>query len=99
MLREVPEKCHGLSMKYATLWCERRAMNPSDEAGGGRLLPRHATAAVIQSLREVPVVLVNGPRQAGKTTLVRDQLRRHIGGSFVTLDDQDQLQACLSHPV
>ena len=45
------------------------------------------------------VVLVNGPRQSGKATLVRDQLRRRIGGSFVTFDDEDQLQACLADPV
>lgn len=63
------------------------------------LVPRHAAAAVLQSLREAPVVVVNGPRQAGKTTLVRDQLRSSIGGSFVTLDDEDQLQACLADPV
>lgn len=62
------------------------------------LVPRHAAEAVVQSLREAPVVLVNGPRQAGKTTLVRDQLRIE-DGSLVTFDEESQLQACLSDPI
>ena len=62
-------------------------------------MPRHAAEQVLQSLRESPVVLVNGPRQAGKTTLVRDQILPGLGGSFVTFDDEQQLQACLADPV
>ncbi len=77
----------------------RNAMKASGGTPRAGLVPRHAGEAVIQSLREAPVVLVNGPRQAGKTTLVRDQLRRIVGGSFVTLDDEDQLQACLADPI
>lgn len=65
----------------------------------GRLTPRHAIEQVRDSLREARVVVVNGPRQAGKTTLVRDQLQ-HVpnGGSFVTLDDETELAACLADP-
>lgn len=72
---------------------------PDDVAGRGGLVPRHAAEQVRQSLRESPVVLVNGPRQAGKTTLVRDQILPGLGGSFVTFDDEQQLQACLADPV
>lgn len=36
----------------------------------GRILPRHATAVVEQALADTRVVLVNGARQCGKSTLV-----------------------------
>jgi len=55
------------------------------------VLPR-----VHQALRDTPVVLLNGPRQCGKTTLV-DQL---IGGhrSYLTLDDDTVLASARSDP-
>lgn len=59
---------------------------------------RHALRQVRASLDRARVVLVNGPRQAGKTTLVRDLLHPHIGGTFATLDDETQLAACLADP-
>lgn len=62
------------------------------------LIPRHAAGQVLTSLREARVVIVNGPRQAGKTTLVRDQLHPNLGGTFVTLDDETELAACLADP-
>lgn len=58
-----------------------------------RLLERKAGEA----LSDTPVVLIVGPRRAGKTTLVRK-----IGGAdrvFVTLDDQTTLDAAQSDPV
>ena len=63
-----------------------------------RLIPRHASAQVRTSLDEARVVIVNGPRQAGKTTLVRHQLALDGLGSFVTLDDESELAACLADP-
>ncbi len=71
----------------------------SPSTGPGRLVPRHAAERVLQSLREAPVVLLNGPRQSGKTTLVRDQLGHRLGGTFATLDDEAQFEACLADPV
>lgn len=64
----------------------------------GGLAPRHAIEQLRVSLREARVVIVNGPRQAGKTTLVRDQLHVPGRGSFVTLDDETELAACLADP-
>jgi len=64
----------------------------------GPLIPRHAIHQVQVSLREARVVMVNGPRQAGKTTLVRDQLNLEGAGSFVTFDDETELAACLADP-
>ncbi|MEQ8768657.1 MAG: ATP-binding protein [Planctomycetota bacterium] len=74
-------------------------MKNATETRSDALVPRHAAEQVQQSLQEAPVVVVNGPRQAGKTTLVRDQVLPLVGGSFVTLDDEVQLQACLADPV
>ncbi len=64
----------------------------------GRLLPRHARDLLRRSLGEARVVVVNGPRQAGKTTLVRDQLGPALGGTFLSLDDGDQFAACMADP-
>ena len=49
-----------------------------------------------EALADTPVVLVTGPRRAGKTTLVRK-----LGGaarSYITLDDQTALQAARADP-
>lgn len=62
------------------------------------LTPRHAADQVLFSLRKARVVLLNGPRQAGKTTLVRDLLRPRVGGTFATLDDETELAACRADP-
>ncbi len=37
---------------------------------GERLYPRMAEANLLEALADTPVVLVHGPRQCGKTTLV-----------------------------
>lgn len=60
--------------------------------------PRHALDQILVSLRQARVVLLNGPRQAGKTTLVRELLYPLVGGTFATLDDETQLDACLADP-
>ena len=63
-----------------------------------RLVARHAISEIRQSLAEARVVVLNGPRQAGKTTLLREQLHPEVGGTFVTLDDEAELDACLADP-
>lgn len=50
-------------------------------------LARNATRAVEQALEWSPVVLVEGPRQAGKSVLVRDLVGAHRPVPYVTLDD------------
>ncbi len=58
--------------------------------------PRFAAASVATALADTPVVLVSGPRQCGKTTLVRDL----VAGKreFLTLDDETILASARSDP-
>jgi hypothetical protein len=60
------------------------------------LHPRYVTGLMNIALGDTPVVLVTGPRQCGKTTLVRDLAagRRQ----FFTLDDDTTLAAARSDP-
>jgi len=61
------------------------------------LLYRIAKARVEEALAESPVVLVKGPRQSGKTTLVR--MFERAGRGYITLDDETILSAATSDPV
>ena len=50
-----------------------------------------------EALADTPVVLIVGPRRAGKTTLVRKM--GEAGRTYITLDDQTTLDAAQSDPV
>src|SRR5271167_4464413 len=60
------------------------------------LFPRFATELVTTALKDTPVVIVTGPRQCGKTTLVRDLVASNR--EFITLDDDTVLAAARSDP-
>src|SRR6202789_196098 len=49
-----------------------------------------------EALSATPVVLIVGPRRAGKTTLVRKM--GEAGRTYITLDDQTVLEAAQSDP-
>ena len=49
------------------------------------LIPRHLTAKVARTLQTSRVINIVGPRQTGKTTLVRDMLQT---ARFLSLDDE-----------
>jgi len=51
---------------------------------------------VEEALADTPVVLIVGPRRAGKTTLVRKM--EEAGRTYITLDDQTTLDAAQSDP-
>lgn len=49
-----------------------------------------------EALSDTPVVLIVGPRRAGKTTLVKEM--KEAGRDYITLDDQTVLEAARSDP-
>ena len=61
-----------------------------------KLFERFSAERVKTALRDTPVVMVNGPRQCGKTTLAR----RFVEGNraYITLDDDTQLAAARADP-
>ncbi|MFE5507345.1 ATP-binding protein [Amycolatopsis japonica] len=61
-------------------------------------LVRASCAVAEEYLASFRVVILNGPRQAGKTTMLRHLHRRHGGTSF-NLDDEQLLQAAIEDPV
>jgi len=62
----------------------------------GTLLPRHLRGEITNALASARVVNIIGPRQVGKTTLVRDLFGGR--GRFVTLDDTGILAAIEADP-
>ncbi len=60
------------------------------------LFPRFSAAQVTTALKDTPVVMVNGPRQCGKTTLVREFASGDR--AYITLDDDTVLSAARSDP-
>ena len=61
------------------------------------LYSRHLQSVVEELLAEFRVLYVTGPRQAGKTTLVRSVSKR-LGMDYVTLDDQSVLASAMHDP-
>lgn len=59
---------------------------------------RHITPLVLAALADTPVVFVQGPRQAGKTTLVRGLREHGHAADYRTLDDAAVLAAARSDP-
>lgn len=57
---------------------------------------RHLAGPIREALQDTPAILVNGPRQSGKTTLVR-QLADQM--SYYTLDDVSTLSVAEKDPV
>jgi predicted AAA+ superfamily ATPase len=62
------------------------------------LIPRHATSMVAEALADTRVVLVNGARQAGKSTLTRLTAAERPGTVIRLLDDPATLRAAEDDP-
>ncbi len=62
-----------------------------------RLYPRWIEPRIREALFDTPVVLLAGPRQAGKTTLVLQFVER--GRHYLTLDDELTLLSAREDPV
>jgi uncharacterized protein len=67
---------------------------PSPPQAG--VIARHLAPMVEESLQDTPAVLINGPRQCGKTTLVQ-QFRGSM--QYLTLDDPTLLAAAQQDPL
>lgn len=63
-----------------------------------RTVQRHIQDSILEYLEIFPVVYINGPRQAGKTTLVRELLSGSFGGKFITFDDALERGAATQNP-
>lgn len=64
----------------------------------GKLFPRGAIARVRAALSDTPVVMIKGPRQAGKSTLALELIRSGFDATYVTLDDPIALAPALRDP-
>lgn len=62
-----------------------------------RLLPRHALTLLRARMAEGRIVVVNGPRQSGKTELLR-MVHRTAGGSLSSFDDQSTVEFARRDP-
>lgn len=62
------------------------------------LVPRMAQCLLDELAAALRVVIVNGPRQSGKTTLLKQYQLGH-GGSYRTLDNRQDQEAAVADPV
>ena len=60
-------------------------------------IPRSLETVMAQVTKEYPVVLVTGPRQVGKTTMLQ-KLMEGTNRSYVTLDDLNDRSLAKSDP-
>lgn len=63
-----------------------------------REIPRAAETRLVELATWLRVVIVNGPRQSGKTTLLRHFNAKH-GGTYFTLDDAATRRAARDDPL
>lgn len=63
------------------------------------MIARAARTPLVDSLADTPVVLVQGPRQAGKSTLVQSLTSGDFKGTMVTLDDPIILAEATANPL
>ena len=63
------------------------------------MFARNIETKVLEACADTPVVLLNGARQAGKTTLVQRLAQEKLGASYVSLDDLTTLALARSDPV
>lgn len=59
---------------------------------------RRITAKLIAALADTPVVVMNGPRQSGKSTVARQLVDRGVLSDYVTFDSAADLAAAAADP-
>ncbi|MBK8203496.1 MAG: AAA family ATPase [Bdellovibrionales bacterium] len=63
-----------------------------------RQTPRKLSQNILFGLKNSPVVFVNGPRQAGKSTLVQSLAKRDFPAEYISFDNTTQMAAAASSP-
>ena len=65
------------------------------------MYPRYSAKNVNEALADTPVVFIMGPRQTGKTTLVKALINENGDDTweYITLDDQAQFEIARADPV
>jgi len=63
-----------------------------------KLIDRHLSENVLFALENHPIVFLNGPRQAGKSTLVREFSQDDYPAEYVTFDNATQMAAATAAP-
>ena len=61
-------------------------------------IKRHARHRLLKALNVSPVVFLNGPRQAGKSTLVQSIAKKDYPAEYVTFDSTTQMAAAANSP-
>ena len=61
-------------------------------------IKRHARHRLLEALNVSPVVFLNGPRQAGKSTLVQSIAKKDYPAEYVTFDSTTQMAAAANSP-
>lgn len=61
-------------------------------------IERALTPLILQGLKDSPAVFINGPRQAGKSTLVRQVMKAQPGAAYMTFDDLSTQAAAKNDP-
>jgi predicted AAA+ superfamily ATPase len=57
------------------------------------MIRRHITGHLLQALADTPVVLVNGARQTGKSTLVQSAELMKPGRQYLAFDDPSSVSS------
>ena len=63
------------------------------------LIARHLAPVLNDALQDTPAVLINGPRQCGKTTLAQQLASERGDMAYLTLDDPNLLAAAQQDPL
>jgi uncharacterized protein len=61
-------------------------------------IQRHLQTAIREALNRFPVVFLNGPRQAGKSTLVKHLVDTGLPATYLTFDDSTVFTAASNDP-
>ena len=62
------------------------------------MIERNLSNNVLEALEGFPVVYVNGPRQAGKSTLVQHLAQNEWPAEYVTFDEATMMGAAEANP-